>query len=257
MYTSKSFRPRPLEDIAQEISHVAEQRWRFEKVFLADGNALVLSNARLLPIFQHLSKHFNTIRQISCYALPSDILRKSDQELEALRNAGLSLVYIGVESGDNEILHRVCKGQTQAEAIQAILRCKKAGIKSSVMVLNGLGGQKHTRQHAINTATVLNESQPEFISTLVVSFPTGDNRFISAYGTDWQPLTMQQLFDEVYTMIEYTALQNSVFRSNHASNYLNLKGTLPFDKDRLLTQLKAAVDSPDGAPIRPEWARGL
>ena len=125
------------------------------------------------------------------------------------------------------------------------------------MVLNGLGGETLSRQHAINTATLCNETQPDYLSTLVVSFPQGEERFREGFGEDFMPLSRQGLFEEIRTFLEHLNLERTVFRSDHASNYLVLKGNLGRDKQKLLDQVNLAITSPGAVPLRPEWQRGL
>lgn len=257
MYTSKSFRPRPFAEIDAEIKAVARRYRGIRKVFLADGNALVLSNRRLLPILASIRRELPDVERISSYAMPADVLRKSDDELRELVEAGLTLIYVGVESGNDEVLRRVQKGQTQAESIEALQRAGRVGLRRSVMILNGLGGTTLLEQHAIDSAHVLNETQPEFAATLVVSFPLGDQRFRASFGPDWRLPDQRQLFEEVALLLANCQLERTEFRSNHASNYLVLKGTLNRDRDRLLAQVRRAIEAPDQVPLRPEWARGL
>lgn len=260
MYTSKKFRPRPTADVLAEIETVADQygdNSQIQKVFLADGNALVLSNKRLMPILEKLQASQSNIRQTSCYALPADILRKSDAELATLHAHGLNMLYVGVESGDDEILRRINKGESTATTIEGIQKARNAGIAVSAMILNGVGGQALSAQHAANTATVMNATQPEFMSTLVVSFPTGQERFKSYYGDAFTPLSQRQLFEEERALLAGCELESTIFRSNHASNYLVLKGVLNQDKQKLIAQIDQALAAPESAGLRPESARGL
>ncbi len=257
MYTSKTFRPRAQQDVLDEIDQVARRYTGIRKLFLADGNAMVLSNRRLVPILEAIRRRFPDVRQVSSYALPGDVLRKADEELRELAEHGLNMIYVGVESGDDEVLNRVNKGETMQSSIAALQRAGQAGIKRSVMILNGLGGRLLSQQHARNTAHVLNESQPEFASTLVVSFPTGDNRFRQAFGDGFEPLDQLELFAEIHELLRHCELENTVFRSNHASNYLPLAGILNEDRDRLLALLEQAISRPGTVPLRQEWQRGL
>jgi hypothetical protein len=130
-------------------------------------------------------------------------------------------------------------------------------MKSSVMILNGLGGQRYSEQHAINSAKLMNEAQPEFLSTLVVSFPSGMDRFQKGLGGDYEPLQQLGLFREMEMLLDTLALEKTVFRSDHASNYLVLKGTLSKDKDKLLTEVRTAIHNPDKIHLREDWQRGL
>ena len=151
MYTSKSFRPRPFDDIEAEIKLVAAKTPSHampSKVFLADGNAFVLTSRRLLPILASIRENLPTVQRVSAYAMPQDILRKTDDELRILRDAGIGMLYIGVETGSDELLKRVDKGETQQSCIESVQRAEAAGIQTSVMILNGLGGRIYSSEHA-------------------------------------------------------------------------------------------------------------
>jgi radical SAM superfamily enzyme YgiQ (UPF0313 family) len=167
------------------------------------------------------------------------------------------MVYVGCESGDDAVLGFIQKGETFETSKAALLKLKAAGIKSSVMILNGLGGRKFSRQHAVNSAKLMNETQPEFVSTLVVSFPMGEERFRAGFNGDYEPVSQMELFEEIRLLVESFELENTVFRSDHASNYLVLKGTLGADKQRLLETIDLAIHQPGKIPLRQEWQRGL
>ena len=177
-------------------------------------------------------------------------------DLQTLRDAGLSLVYVGAESGDDEVLSRVSKGETYLSTADALEKLAAAGISRSVMLLNGLGGPELSNQHAQQSARLMNQTQPEYLSTLVVSFPQGEARFRAGFP-GWEPLTQLQLFAEMKLLLQQLDLRRTVFRSDHASNWLVLKGTLGADKARLLAQVQAAIDAPQSAHLRPAWQRGL
>lgn len=236
--------------ISQQASH------RIHRVFLADGDALVLPTRRLLNILQAIRTHLPNVRRISSYCLPRNLRKKSPSEIAELRDAGLSLVYVGAESGDDLVLERVKKGETQSSTLDALDKLVQAGIKRSVMILNGLGGQIYTQQHAENSARLVNAAQPEFLATLVVSLPDGEQRFRQSFP-EWSPLTQRGLFQEMERFISMLELKRTVFRSDHASNWLILKGTLGADKERLLKQVATAINTPKMANLRPAWSRGL
>ena len=176
--------------------------------------------------------------------------------MKELHDAGLSMAYVGAESGDDTVLERVQKGETHASTLEALDKLGHAGIKRSVMILNGLGGQVYSQQHAKNSARLANAAQPEFLATLVVSLPPGEQRF-RAHFPEWAPLTQRELFEEMHCFLSTLELQRTVFRSDHASNWLVLKGTLGADKARLLTQVATAINQPEAANLRPAWAHGL
>jgi radical SAM superfamily enzyme YgiQ (UPF0313 family) len=257
MYTQeqKKFRARDEAQVLEEIRLTGE-RMIVQRVFLADGDALVLPTRRLLTILQAIREHMPEVERVSSYCLPRNLRKKSVDELKELADAGLRMAYVGCESGDDEVLERVNKGETYESSLSALDKLGQAGITRSVMILNGLGGTTLSEQHADNSARLMNEAQPEFLSTLVVSFPTGEARFREGFS-DFQPLAQQQLFIEVERLLSGLELRDTVFRSDHASNYLVLKGTLGADKQRLLAQVRQAIEQPKQARLRQEWQRGL
>jgi radical SAM superfamily enzyme YgiQ (UPF0313 family) len=257
MYTQeqKKFRARDEAQVLEEIRLTGE-RMIVQRVFLADGDALVMPTRRLLTILQAIREHMPEVERVSSYCLPRNLRKKSVDELKELADAGLRMAYVGCESGDDEVLAQVNKGETYESSLSALDKLGQAGITRSVMILNGLGGTTLSEQHADNSARLMNAAQPEFLSTLVVSFPMGETRFREGF-TDFQPLNQQQLFVEVERLLSGLELRDTVFRSDHASNYLVLKGTLGADKQRLLAQVRQAIEQPQQARLRQEWQRGL
>ena len=257
MYTSKKFRARKEEDIYREIESLSPYSSQIRKVFLADGNAMVLSFDKLMRILEKLNNTFPNLNRISAYALPKDIITKTDYELKALANAGLKLLYTGIETGDDELLKIIHKGETYNSTVEALVKARKAGLKLSVMILNGLGGKQYSQQHAVNSAKAVNEIQPEYLSTLVLSFPYGIGHFKSRLTTGFVEMNKIDLISEMGDFISKLELENTVFRSDHASNYLVLKGILNRDKDRLLLGISKVLKNPGSSGLRPEWMRGL
>lgn len=257
MYTQpqKKFRARDEAEVLEEIRR-AGQQLIVQRVFLADGDALVLPTRRLLSILTAIREHMPEVTRVSSYCLPRNLRKKSVSELKELADAGLKMAYVGCESGDDEVLARVNKGETYESSLSALEKLGEAGITRSVMILNGLGGTVLSAQHADNSARLMNAAQPEFLSTLVVSFPTGEARFREGFA-DFQPLGQHELFVEVERLLQGLELRDTVFRSDHASNYLVLKGTLGADKARLLAQVRQAIEQPQAARLRQEWQRGL
>jgi radical SAM superfamily enzyme YgiQ (UPF0313 family) len=178
-------------------------------------------------------------------------------ELKKIREAGLKLIYVGIESGDDEVLRMVNKGETAASTTEGLIKARGAGVKSSVMILNGLGGKNYSRQHAFNSAKVVNAVQPEYLSTLVLSYPHGLEHFEKRFRGDFYPCEIPDLLQELKVFIGHTRLEQTVFRSDHASNYLILKGMLGRDKERMLDEIDTALKDPGGSGLRPEWMRGL
>jgi len=259
MYTApqKKFSVKLQSEIESELQQVAATGHPVRRVFLADGDAVTLSFRRLKEILLAIRQHLPDVQRISSYCLPRNLKNKSVKELSELQQLGLSLMYVGCESGDDLVLEKIEKGETYASSLEALHKIKGAGMKSSVMILNGLGGQQYSEQHAINSARLMNDTQPEFLSTLVVCFPMGEERFQQGFGGEYQPLTQRQLFLEMEMLLDTLQLERTVFRSDHASNYLILKGTLNRDKDQLLQQVRTAIHQPGMIPLREEWQRGL
>lgn len=259
MYTEpqKRFRPKPQADIERELEAVAARGLPVRRVFLADGDAMTLSVRRLRLILDAVRRTLPGVQRIASYCLPRNLRHKTTAELSELRELGLELYYVGCESGDDEVLACVRKGETFDSSLDALSKIKAAGARSSVMILNGLGGRHLSDQHAVNSARLMNAAQPEYLSTLVVSFPLGDERFRSGFGGRFEPLDQPGLFREMETLLQHLELDSTVFRSDHASNYLVLKGVLGRDKPRLLETVRAALERPGAVPLRAEWMRGL
>ncbi|WP_412480091.1 radical SAM protein [Azonexus sp. IMCC34839] len=259
MYTApqKKFRARDEDEVMESI-RLTGQRYGEEirRVFLADGDAMVLPTRRLLAILEAIRTHMPAVRRISTYCLPRNLRKKSQAEIDELAAAGLTMAYVGAESGDDEVLAAVKKGETFDSTREALDKLGAAGITRSVMILNGLGGKAWSQQHAENSARLANATQPEYLATLVVSFPMGEQRFRADFPS-WEPLSQHELFVEMEHFLSALDLKRTVFRSDHASNWLILKGTLGVDKERLLQQVRQAIASPEQAHLRPAWARGL
>lgn len=263
MYTApqKAFRARDEDEVLAGIRYCAE---RFggdvRRVFLADGDALVLPTRRLLAILEAIREHLPAVRRVSSYCLPRNLRKKSLADLKALADAGLKFAYVGAESGDDEVLSHVNKGETFDSTREALDKLQAAGIARSVMILNGLGGEAFSAQHAANSARLANATQPEYLATLVVSFPQGEARFrggYSARGVEWSPLSPLGLFREMEAFLSQLELTRTVFRSDHVSNRLVLRGTLGSEKARLLDEVRAAIEHPDSAALRSRWIGSL
>ena len=259
MYTApqKKFRARDEAEVIESI-RLTGQRYgdQIRRVFLADGDALVLPTRRLLSILEAIRIHMPAVRRISSYCLPRNLRKKSQADIDELAAAGLTMAYVGAESGDDAVLAAVSKGETFDTTCEALDKLGTAGITRSVMILNGLGGKALSAQHADNSARLANATQPEYLATLVVSFPQGEERLRAGFP-GWEPLSQHELFVEMERFLSGLELKRTVFRSDHASNWLVLKGTLGSDKERLLQQVRQAISAPQAAHLRPGWARGL
>ncbi|MFH1872049.1 MAG: radical SAM protein [Pseudomonadota bacterium] len=259
MYTApqKKFRARDAAETLETLRRCGERfGGEIRRVFLADGDALVLPTRRLLEILDAIREHLPAVRRVSSYCLPRNLRRKSVEELSELAAAGLSIAYVGAESGDDEVLAKVNKGESFASTCEALDKLQQAGIRRSVMILNGLGGKALSRQHAENSARLANATQPEFLATLVVNFPQGDARFRAGFA-GWQACDQHELFVEMEAFISALELRRTVFRSDHVSNRLVLKGSLGAEKSRLVDEIRTAIAAPATAKLRAIRSPGL
>ncbi len=259
MYTEpqKKFRPKDSIAIDNELLGLAAQGLTPRRIFLADGDAMTLSNRRLRDILLAIRNYFPDVQRVSAYCLPRNVKNKSVDELTELQRLGLGLVYVGCESGDDEVLKRVAKGETWHSSLDALNKLQQAGIRRSVMILNGLGGQRYSEQHALNSASLMNAAQPEYLATLVVTFPRGPQRFEQAFNGEFTALNTLDLAREMEILLAHLDLDKTIFRSDHASNYLVLKGILNKDRERLLQIVRQSIQRPGSVPLRAEWQRGL
>lgn len=246
MYTSKRFTVRKQEEVFNDIDAFLPWADQITKVFLADGDPLVLSNSKLLPILNKLTSTFPNLRRISTYASPSNINRKTMEELEALSKAGLQLLYVGIESGDDATLAAIQKGETFKSTVEGIIKGHDAGFDTSVMIITGVGGKLFTEQHAILSAEVLNATQPKFASTLVLTTYKGLNHYRDRFQGEFIELNLIEQLEEMKRFMEQLELKETIFRSDHASNRLVLKGTLGRDKNKFLEQIELAIKDPLG-----------
>jgi radical SAM superfamily enzyme YgiQ (UPF0313 family) len=257
MYKRKRYRERTLEEICAEINLIAERLPAVKRVFLADGNALAIPAPKLLQILQQLDNAFPFLERVAVYGNPHDLLAKSSSELGELAQNKLGMIYLGVESGSEAVLRAVKKGVTPAEMAEGAGKLKKAGIPLSVTVLNGLAGLEGTAEHARSTALLLNEIDPEYLgllSLIAVPGTTMHRQFKDGLLT---PLSPWQLLEEIRMIVKALNLSRSVFRANHASNYLPLKATLSRDKAALLSTLDKAIERKAPGSLKSEKMRGL
>ncbi|MBP2653703.1 MAG: Radical domain protein [Firmicutes bacterium] len=238
MYHNTAFRIRPDAEITGLIHKTARLYPDQRRVFLADGNALVLPTNRLLEIMRQLHEAFPKLARITCYGGPHDILRKTPEELETLHKAGLQIIYLGIESGDDIVLTNVHKGVTAAEMTAAGQKVLAAGIKLSAMVILGLGGKTRTAEHALNTAKIVNAINPTMLGALTLMLHQGTALRDSAERGEFFPLSPYEILQEIKMLVENIDVTHPcLFRSTHVSNFLPLAGTLPKDKARLLDDI--------------------
>jgi radical SAM superfamily enzyme YgiQ (UPF0313 family) len=256
MYKEKAFRVRPWGELEAEIGYAAERWPGTRRIFLADGDAFVLGTNRLERILDAIRVSFPMLQRVTAYATPQNLLGKSIPEMKRLREKGLSILYYGVESGDPELLRAIGKGATPDEMVEGCSRAKEAGIKLSVTVILGLGGREGSLRHARATADVVNRIQPKYLSALTLMLGPYEEDYIRRMGPGFSyndPLDDIRELRETVSLLE---TEKCIFRSNHASNYLALAGTLMRDRERLIAEIDGAIENP-GATLRPEWTRGL
>jgi radical SAM superfamily enzyme YgiQ (UPF0313 family) len=243
MYTDaqKKFRPRAETEVLAEIRACAQQGLEPRRVFLADGDALVLSMRRLRTILGEIKSSLPTVSRVSSYCLPANLKNKSDEDLLELAELGLKIIYVGAESGDDQVLQKIDKGETYATTAEALIRASAAGIRTSVMILNGIGGKALSRQHALASARLANDTQPDYLATLVLTFYKGREKFEAGFDNHFEELDTVGLCEEMKTLIDATELENTIFRSDHVSNHMVLKGVLGKDKQRLLAQIDTSI----------------
>ncbi len=254
-YTGKPFRVKNLAEITADIIEASRLYPETRRVFLMDGDALVVNNTKLLPVLEQLQAFFPKLSRIASYANGYNITARNDEELQVLSRNKLRLIYIGLESGSQEILDGCNKRSEVAEMVEAVHRAEKAGIKSSVIVLLGLGGKKDSRIHVRDTITALNRMQPRYLSFLSLMLIPGTPLWREARNGSFEELTSWGLLRESRDIIAGLELNKTVFRSDHASNHLPLEGRFPEDKARLLSVLDAALAGK--VDLKPEFLRDL
>ncbi len=251
------FRVRPIAEIKKIIDDASEFGYVGDRVFISDGNALVLSQKKLVEILEYLNLRCVRLERIRMYANVGDILRKGVDNLRELRSLGLDMVYIGFESGDDVVLERIKKGANFEETVRASRMLKEAGIENSAMVLLGVGGQDRSREHAYATGKLLTESDPEYVGALSLQLRPG-----APIHKEWEEGRFQlpdkfQMIRELEIMVENTDLTNGYFFSNHISNYLPIKAKFPRDKEKVLAQIREVLAKKDEAALRPDFYRDV
>mgnify|MGYP000942042847 FL=1 len=258
MYKDKKYRVRPLEEIKTDIRMAKQYYGDVEKVFLADGDALAMETGQLLEILEDLYKAFPSLQHVGIYSSPDSILQKELSELTALKAAGLTIAYLGVETGDPELLKEIRKGVTYEEMVEAGVRVRQAGILLSVTVLLGLAGRTpRAVDHALGTAQICNAMNPDYIGALTLMLVPRTELFRQMERGEFELPGPFEILDEMRIMIEHLEVQGTEFRSNHASNYLPIKGRLPEDKGQMLELINDIIQRNDRRYLRPDYLRAL
>ena len=254
MYKDKSFRIRKTEEIIQEIHEAGRLYGNLKRIFIADGDALMIRTEDLVLIIGELKNTFPECERIGIYASPKSIHLKSDADLKTLKEAGLGIAYLGLESGSDDILKAVKKGDTRGGIISAGRKIKEAGLKLSVTVISGLGGRENWEDHARETARAVNMIRPDYLGLLTLMTEPGTELWDQVESGEFSLLSPYEIAQETLLMLSQLDSPGCVFRSNHASNYVALKGTLNRDREEMINALETALADGD---FKAEWTRRL
>jgi radical SAM superfamily enzyme YgiQ (UPF0313 family) len=257
-YQNKRFRVKPEKDLFAEIDWAAKNIGDVRRVFLADGDAMAISPDKMVRILNRLYDRFPSLQRVTAYASPQNLLTRSPDKLRPVREAGMTMLYFGLESGDDEVLEHIVKGATCEEMVRACNNATKAGFDLSITTILGLGGPKNSERHAIATAKAIDQIRPKYASALTLMLAPRSPTFAEVYGDpDWRLLDTIEAIKECRLLLEHIEADGIIFRSNHASNYLALKGDLQKDKQKLLKTIDKALTDPDSPLLRPEFLRAL
>jgi len=257
-YRKKVFRVKSIPEFQQHVKTALKMgNNNARRIFLADGNALAIKTQTLVKMCNLLHTNFPSLERIGVYGSVTDILKKSPDELLRLKNAGIGIIYTGLESGDNIALKKIKKGVSREQNISACHKIINAKIPLSVMVILGLVGQKRSSEHAKGTSSMLSQINPDYLAALTLMIPEGTEIYEDMNKGLFQPLSSIEILQELLIILKNITNQtNTIFRTNHASNYLPLRGTLMHDKDKLINVISQALEQPDYI-LRPEVMRGL
>jgi radical SAM superfamily enzyme YgiQ (UPF0313 family) len=255
-YREKKFRIKSLEQIEEDLKD-ASRMGRVRRIFLADGDALCIPQKRLIEILKRIGVYFPDAERIGIYASAKDVIDKGRENLKVLKDLGLGIIYLGVETGSEQLLEKIKKGCSYEDMVRAAKEVKAAGIDLSVTVLLGIGGVEQSREHAMGTAKILTEMDPEYVGALSVMLVPGTELHEEYERGAFKLPDPFGLIEELKIMIENSSFTNCVFRSNHASNYLPIKATLPGDKEKVLRDIDRTLKERDQKGLRPEFLRAL
>ena len=243
MYKDKQFRLRSPQEVLEDLAWARSHYQKVQRMFLCDGDALCLSNNKLLTILDYIRDHFPECERVSTYGRAKDALRKTDAELKELREHGLEMVYLGAESGSPQVLKDIKKGETREELIAGVQKLEDAGMKTSVTFISGLAGLLGWEDHAIQTGTMITEMNASYVSLLTLMLEPPAPMLDDYRQGKFQYLTPEEVLAETCLLLQHAKPSKScVFRSNHASNYVSLRGNLPEDNERMIQQLKRCME---------------
>lgn len=257
MYRTKEYVERSWEEIKMEIDLAAKHMSDTQRIFLADGDALNLSTERMLQILDYIHQKFPKIERVSCYAMPKNLLEKSLEDLKKMYDAGLTMFYIGIESGSDRILKKVTKGATGQTIIKACQKAKDAGHVISCMIILGLGGKTHSKEHIDDTAKVISAISPHYVGALTLHIEDGiRDEFMTKFKEPFIPIDDADALNELENLVSKIETRESViFRANHGSNAYPIGGTFPEDKSKILEKISYLREHPE--LCRPQGFRGF
>ena len=257
MYRSKEYQERPWGEVKLEIDMMAKQMPETRRIFLADGDALNLDTEYMVKIVTYIKEKFPNLERISCYAMPMNILKKTSEELKKMYDAGLTMLYLGIESGSDLILKKVTKGAIGKTIIKSVNKAKEVGYTMSCMIILGIGGKTHSKEHIRGTSEVINACAPNYVGALTLYLENGiKEEFLTKFGEEFIPVSDDEALDELEDLVnQIDVKENVVFRANHGSNAYNIKGTFPQDKKDMLEKISWMKMHPE--VVRPKGLRGF
>ena len=257
MYRSKEYSERNWEEVKGEIDMMSKMLPDTTKIFLADGDALNLDTEYMIQIVKYVYEKFPNLERVSCYAMPTNLLKKTPEELDAMKKAGLNMLYLGIETGSDILLKKITKGATAKTIIKSCKKAKDAGFTLSCMVILGIGGSKYSSENARETAKVISQVKPDYVGALTLYLENGiKDEFLTKFDEEFIRISDSEAINELEELItEINVDGNVVFRANHGSNAYNIAGTFPEDKQAMLDKITWMKEHPE--VVRPEGLRGF
>ena len=257
MYRSKEYSERSWEEVKGEIDMMSKMLPDTTKIFLADGDALNLDTEYMIQIVKYVYEKFPNLERVSCYAMPMNLLKKTPEELDAMKKAGLNMLYLGIETGSDILLKKVTKGATAKTIIKSCKKAKDAGFTLSCMVILGIGGSKYSSENARETAKVISEVKPDYVGALTLYLENGiKDEFMTKFNEEFIRISDSEAIDELEELVTKINVNDKVvFRANHGSNAYNIAGTFPEDKQAMLDKITWMKEHPE--VVRPQGLRGF
>jgi len=257
MYRNKEYSERPWDEVKTEIDLMAKQLPETTRIFLADGDAINISTDYMVQIVEYLYNSFPKLERVSCYTMPMNLLKKTPEELKKMREAGLKMLYLGIESGSDIIFKKITKGATAETIIRACRKAIETGFTLSCIIILGLGGKTHSKEHIKETARVVSASSPHYLGTLTLILETGvKQEFLTKFGEEFHPINDEEALIELHDLVEQIDVKEKMlFRANHGSNAYNIAGTFPDEKNAMLEKISWLKEHPEN--VRPEGFRAF